>query len=77
MPALRSLVAPLFFALALSALPALAYTDPFICMVNAARAANGSPPLGFSPNLQNVAKWVAEDMYVHDYVGHFGRWVFD
>lgn len=64
-----------FFALAallLSATQVSAYTDPFICLVNQARAAAGVGPVGWSAALQGVARQVAADMDRTKIVSHFG-----
>jgi uncharacterized protein YkwD len=39
-------------------------------LINAERADAGVPPLKMHANLQTAAMWLAEDMAVHDYVGH-------
>ena len=65
-------------ALALSGLalcaaaPAFAYTDPFICLINQARADSGLAPVGFSRVLQGVAKKQAGDMAAMNQVTHIG-----
>lgn len=59
-------------ALLALAQPAAAYFDPFICVVNAARAAHGVGPVGWSRDLQGVARWVASDMERTGLVSHFG-----
>ncbi|KAI9016689.1 hypothetical protein DFJ74DRAFT_757670 [Hyaloraphidium curvatum] len=59
-------------SLAFLAAPALAYHDPFICLVNDARAKAGVAPLGFAPGLQEVAQRVAWDLYNTRTVSHFG-----
>jgi uncharacterized protein YkwD len=65
------------FALIASALTVSvsAYTDPFICLVNAERAKNGVAPLGWSQVLQDLARRQAGDMQRMGAVTHSGAWV--
>lgn len=75
MTSFKTLAASFVALFFLSAIPtSFAYTDPFICMVNQARAAAGVGPVGFSAGLQQAAKRMASDMYTHNFVNHYGRW---